>query len=415
MAELIDIKEGFKNTKIGIVPIDWEVKVLGEVSNIFRGGSPRPIEAFITQDVDGVNWIKIGDVDKAAKYIYSTKERISNRGVSFSRKVNDGDFLLSNSMSFGRPYILRTSGCIHDGWLVIQDYQSTFNSDFLYYLLSFETTLNQYRTLAAGSTVLNLNKEIVNKVYVQFPKIDEQNSVAQALSDIDWLIVEQEKLIEKKRNIKQGAMQELLKPKQGWQEKFLGETATLKARIGWQGLTTSEYRKTGEYYLITGTEFKNGFIDWSSCYYVDEERYKQDRNIQVKAHDILVTKDGTIGKVALIKTVSKPATLNSGVFVIRPIANSFHPEFFYYLLLSEIFLTFLSQLSAGSTINHLYQKDFVTFKYFTPKSIDEQKQVANVLWDMDSEIEELEAKLHKFKMVKQGMMQSLLTGKIRLV
>ena len=198
-----------------------------------------------------------------------------------------------------------------------------------------------------------------------------------------------------------------------WGVKRLGEVATLKARIGWQGLTTAEYRKSGDCFLITGTEFKNGFIDWESCVYVDEERYRQDKNIQVKEHDILVTKDGTIGKVALIKSVPKPATLNSGVFVIRPQNNSFIPEFFYYLLLSEVFLKFLSQLSAGSTINHLYQKDFVSFQFLTPKN-DEQAAIAQILSDMDTEIEALEKKLDKHKMLKQGMMQNLLTGRIRL-
>jgi type I restriction enzyme S subunit len=199
-----------------------------------------------------------------------------------------------------------------------------------------------------------------------------------------------------------------------WEVKKLGEVATLKARIGWQGLTTSEYRKSGDYYLITGTEFKNGFIDWDNCFFVEEERYKQDKNIQIKEHDVLITKDGTIGKVALIKYLSKPATLNSGVFVIRPIINSFNPEFFYYILLSEVFLKFLSQLSAGSTINHLYQKNFVSFQFLIPKTIDEQKQIATILTDMDAEIESLEQKRDKYTMLKQGMMQQLLTGKIRI-
>ena len=232
---------------------------------------------------------------------------------------------------------------------------------------------------------------------------------------MDSLIEGLEKLITKKRNIKQGAMQELLKPKEGWVEKKLGKVATLKARIGWQGLTTAEYKATGDYFLITGTEFKNGFIDWDKCHYVEYERYRQDKNIQVKERDVLVTKDGTIGKIALIRGVPKPATLNSGVFVIRPINKSFDSEFFYYLLMSKIFLNFLSDLSAGSTINHLYQKDFVHFKFKIPKAIDAQVYIANILSDMDTEIEKLETQLSKYKMLKTGMMQELLTGKKRLI
>lgn len=408
--------EGFKNTLIGDFPVDWSISKLEEVAAIYRGGSPRPIESYITNDPEGVNWIKIGDVDLFAKYIYTTEEKIKPSGVQYSREVSIGDFLLSNSMSFGRPYILKTAGCIHDGWLTIQKYNNFFDTDFLYYLLGFETTLKQYKTLAAGSTVLNLNKEIVKSVYVCFPTNKaEQTAIATALNDVDALITALEKLIAKKKAIKQGAMQELLKPKDGWIEKNLGKSAILKARIGWQGLTTAEYKETGEYFLITGTDFKSGFIDWQNCVYVEKIRYDQDKNIQVKSNDVLVTKDGTIGKVAFLNEVPKPATLNSGVFVIRPIEDSFHPKFFYYILLSEHFAKFLGQLSAGSTINHLYQKDFVTFDFRIPKTIEEQREISEILFDMDSEIEALEQKLEKQKQIKQGMMQVLLTGKIRLM
>ena len=123
---------------------------------------------------------------------------------------------------------------------------------------------------------------------------------------------------------------------------------------------------------------------------------------------------GTIGKVALIKHLEKPATLNSGVFVIRPIEGAFHPDFFYYLLCSNVFSTFLTQLSAGSTINHLYQKDFVNFIYKTPSTIAEQTAIATILSDMDAEIATLETKLAKTRQIKQGMMHNLLTGRIRL-
>ena len=158
-----------------------------------------------------------------------------------------------------------------------------------------------------------------------------------------------------------------------------------------------------------------GNIDWENCHYVDEFRYKQDQYIQLKDYDVLVTKDGTIGKIALVTRLSKPATLNSGIFVIRPIDTALYPEFFYHLLCSRVFSEFLLQLSAGSTINHLYQKDFVSFAYKTPPTIDEQIAIATILSDMDAEITALEAKLSKARQLKQGMMQELLTGRIRLL
>ena len=105
---------------------------LGDLVQIARGGSPRPIKSFLTNSEDGINWIKIGDTEQGGKYIFTTKEKITQSGLAKSRYVKEGDFLLSNSMSFGRPYILRTSGCIHDGWLVLSNYEKSFDMNFLY-------------------------------------------------------------------------------------------------------------------------------------------------------------------------------------------------------------------------------------------------------------------------------------------
>lgn len=196
-----------------------------------------------------------------------------------------------------------------------------------------------------------------------------------------------------------------------WITKKLGDSATLKARIGWQGLTTKEYQKFGDYFLVTGTEFKNGLIDWDSCYYVNENRYNQDKYIQLKIGDVIVTKDGTIGKTAYINKLSKPATLNSGVFVIRPINDQFNSKFFYYLLTSNIFKEFLEKLSAGSTINHLYQKDFVNFNFPLPPTLAEQEAIAEALGDTDALIESLETLIAKKRRIKEGVMQELLTPK----
>lgn len=154
---------------------------LGEAIQIARGGSPRPIKSFITNDDNGVNWIKIGDTEQGDRYIYSTKEKIKPSGVSRSRFVKDGDFLLSNSMSFGRPYILKTSGCIHDGWLVLSEYQKLFSSDYLYYLLSSSYVQNQFEILARGSTVRNLNIDLVSKVLVPIPSLINQKKITEKL------------------------------------------------------------------------------------------------------------------------------------------------------------------------------------------------------------------------------------------
>ena len=201
---------GFKQTDVGVIPEDWELQVLRDVASVKRGGSPRPIEAFITDNPEGVNWIKIGDTTKGGKYITSTKERIRTEGTSMSREVKIGQLLLSNSMSFGRPYLLKLDGCIHDGWLVLQDFELTLDNDFFYYLLSGNQILDQYKKLAAGSGVQNLNKEVVGNVIFAFPKLTEQRAIAEVLSDVDAEIQAVAKLKAKVQTKKEGLMQTLL-------------------------------------------------------------------------------------------------------------------------------------------------------------------------------------------------------------
>ena len=188
---------------------EWKEVRLGDVASINRGGSPRPIEKYLTKG-DGYNWIKIGDVGVNAKYITNTEEKIVKEGLSKTRFVKSGDFILSNSMSFGRPYILKIDGCIHDGWLVIQEYNKTFDIDFLYYILGYDTTLAQYKSMAAGSGVLNLNKEIVKEVQLRIPSIDEQIVIASILVNADKEIEIQKQKLAAMQEQKRGLMQVLL-------------------------------------------------------------------------------------------------------------------------------------------------------------------------------------------------------------
>ena len=159
----------------------WVEKRLGEVAEIQRGGSPRPIKDFITKNKDGYNWIKIGDVDPSGKFITSTAEKIRKEGLRKTRQVFAGEFLLSNSMSFGRPYILKIDGCIHDGWLVLRGFQKFYKEDFFYHLLRSKWIQNQFNSLAYGSTVRNLNSNSVSNVIVPIVALEEQQEIADSL------------------------------------------------------------------------------------------------------------------------------------------------------------------------------------------------------------------------------------------
>ena len=160
------------------IPDSWAYERLGNICSVARGGSPRPIKNYLTDDENGLNWIKIGDTEQGGKYIFSTKEKIRPDGLSKTRYVHCGDFLLTNSMSFGRPYILKTDGCIHDGWLVIGDVENVFDQDFLYCMLSSSAMYNALSSLAVGSTVKNLKSDSVKTLIVPIPPIEEQKAIA---------------------------------------------------------------------------------------------------------------------------------------------------------------------------------------------------------------------------------------------
>ena len=170
----------------------WEQRKFADVVQIERGGSPRPIDDYITDSPNGLNWVKIGDAPAQGHYITKTAEKIRPEGLSKTREVHPGDLILSNSMSFGKPYIMGIDGCIHDGWLLIRDINSTFDLTFLCHLLGTPQMLDQYRSLAAGSTVNNLNKELVGNTVVTIPQIDEQRVLGQYLERLDNLITLQQ-------------------------------------------------------------------------------------------------------------------------------------------------------------------------------------------------------------------------------
>lgn len=166
----------------------WEQRKFSDLVLIERGGSPRPIDAYITEDPAGLNWVKIGDAPSMGRYITSTSERIKPEGLSKTRQVYPGDLVLSNSMSFGRPYIMAVEGCIHDGWLLIRDTQNQFDPVFLCHMLGTSQMLGQYRMFASGSTVNNLNKELVGDAIVPLPDRDEQAKIGNYLDELDSLI-----------------------------------------------------------------------------------------------------------------------------------------------------------------------------------------------------------------------------------
>ena len=189
----------------------------------------------------------------------------------------------------------------------------------------------------------------------------------------------------------------------------------MHARIGWQNLRTTEFLDSGDYMLITGTDFNDGAISFSTCHYVERERYEQDRNIQIHNGSILITKDGTLGKVAYVQGLSMPATLNAGVFNVQiKDANIVDEKYLFQYLKAPYLMDYVSKKATGGTIKHLNQNILVDFPVVMPKK-SEQILIGAYFQQLDSLITFHQRKLEKVQKIKQGMMKQLLTGKIRLL
>ena len=164
----------------------------------------------MTLNDDALNWLKIADVDKNSKYVTYTKERVKKSALTKTREVNVGDLILSNSMSFGRPYIMKIKSCIHDGWIAITDIKNDISSDYLYYMILSPRSQKFFIDYAAGGGIRNLNADIIKSLSISFPKVkQEQQKIADSLSSLDNLIEAQNKNIQILKTHKKGLMQQL--------------------------------------------------------------------------------------------------------------------------------------------------------------------------------------------------------------
>lgn len=437
---MVEMKSGYKMTEVGVIPEDWEVKTLGKLACIngrigFRGYTVKDLVR------KGEGAIAIGGKHISKNYLdLSDAEYISWKKYYESPEimVKQGDIVLAQRGTLGKSALIKSDigpATINPSLVLINKIKC--NNLYLIYNMQSSSVTDYILQINSQTSIPMISQKQIEGIKIAIAKLDcEQAAIATALSDVDSLISALTKKIEKKKAIKQGLMQQLLTGKKrlpgyeknrepvqtewgaipkDWKTLSIGKCCSIKARIGWQGLKKSEYLSSGEYVLVTGTDFLNGRIDWKSCVYVSKKRYEQDANIQIVKHDILITKDGTIGKVAFLDDVPCLGTLNSGIFVVRSHSEELDQCYLSKIFESFIFDAFLESLVAGSTINHLYQKDFVHFNFPVPPTISEQTAIANILSDCDSEIAALEEKRDKYKEIKQGMMQQLLTGKIRLI
>ena len=431
------------------LPEGWAWERLGNISTIARGGSPRPIENYLTESDDGINWIKIGDTEKDGKYILHTKEKIKPAGLSKTRYVRRGDFLLTNSMSFGRPYILKTDGCIHDGWLVIGNIDIVFDQNYLYYALSSGFMYATLSSLAAGTTVKNLKSDTVRSVLFPIPPLGEQERMAQRLEQlltfVDAINTEKEQLVDiinqaktkildlairgqlvpqdpndepasvlleriradKEELIKQGKIKHDKKKSiifkgedssyydeipDSWAVCYLGElfnvcSAKRVKQSDWCSKGVPFYRAREIVKLSD-----NGFVD--NELYISEEHYKhvkKEYGIPQRG-DLMVSGVGTIGKVYVVKSTDRFYYKDASVLCFENRNGIIDSQYARYMLMSEFIQKQMRENSKGTTVDTITISAAMNYICLIPP-LNEQKRIVLAIEKMLNHLNAIELAL----------------------
>lgn len=394
---------------------EWEEDKLGDLSKILRGGSPRPIENFLTTDIDGLNWLKIGDVDKNSKYVTHTQERVRPDALSKTREVNPGDLILSNSMSFGRPYILKIKSCIHDGWIAVTEIDRQIDRDYLYYLMTSPTSQIYFLNNAAGSGVQNLNADIIKLLPILFPNYLEQQKIADCLSSIDDRITLETKKLDTLKAHKKGLMQQLF-PAEGetlpklrfpefkdtgeWEEKKLGDI-TEKISDGIH--STPIYNENGQYYFVNGNNLaEDKIVINESTKRVDEIEYLKYKT-ELSSQTILISINGTIGNLAFFNGEKVVLGKSACYINLKPNENKY---FVFNLLKTSNIQKYFEKELTGSTIKNLSLASIKNAKAFFPITAEQQK-IADCLTSIDEAIAAQSQIIDLLKLHKKGLMQQL--------
>lgn len=313
---------------------EWPQVALKDIFRIARGGSPRPIDRFITDDPNGINWIMIADASGSSKYITKTKKRIKPSGASRSRLVKPGDFLLTNSMSFGRPYILKISGCIHDGWLVLSPERDDVDQDYFYHLFGSDAVYAEFKKRAAGATVKNLNIDLVKNIRIPLPPITQQKRIASILDKAEEL-----------RELRRQALRELDAIAQSiFIEMFGGSIETSKNSVvsslgSHLQFLTSGGRGWAKFYSTRGSRFirsldvRINYISSEDSVYVTPPDNAEAKRTRTSEGDILLTITGSqIGRIAPVSKDLDGAFISQHVAIIRPNTETINPFFLSFFL-----------------------------------------------------------------------------------
>lgn len=401
------VAEGYKNTEIGVIPEDWELVKLDDVVDKFiNGGTPSTLNS--SYWIGNIPWITGQDIfDQKIKVV---RRYISDRAVkeSSTNVIKKGNLLFVSRTGVGKVAIAPFDIAISQDFTGIYCNKKIINTDYLYKYL--DSMSNILQNLNQGTSIQGVTRIALSNFQIPIPPKPEQLAIATALSDADALISATERLIAKKKAIKQGAMQELLKPKEGWEEKTLEEDFDI---IKGQGLSKSKLDEHGKLECILYGEL---FTTYKELIREVNSKTNSEEGIMSKFGDILFPGSTTTVGIDLAKCstiLANNVMIGGDIIVLRKKQKHINPEFIVYYLNIKCKYKIAAK-TKGVTIYHLHGKDLSDIKISYP-DYQEQTRIATILSDMDAEISLLEQKLEKQKQIKQGMMQNLLTGKIRLL
>lgn len=401
----------------------WANEELGQISEIVRGGSPRPIQDYLTNVQEGLNWLKIADVLSDAKYITGTKEKVLQEALKSTREVNPGDLILSNSMSFGRPYILKIKTCIHDGWIAIRKISNKTFEDYLYYFISSEVSQDYFNSKAAGAAIKNLNAEIIKLLPIYLPKNkNEQQKIASCLSSLDEAISAYNQKLELLKDYKKGLMQNLF-PRDGEKVpkyRFSGFKKEWKKTILTDHIDlTSGYAFKSELFsrqgqkLITPKNFtkdgKASFNEKNTKYTIEEfdSKYFCIANDLLLLLTDLTPSCELLGKPILLKPEDGEVLLNQRIVKVIMMSSKLDKRFLLQYFLTDEFHRRIKSTASGSTVRHSSNKIILDTHVVIPHDIEEQQKIASCLSSLDELITAQAEKIEQLKLHKKGLMQGL--------
>ena len=385
--------------------VEW--KKLGEIMQIARGASPRPIKNYITSDEDGVNWIKIGDVSPSDKYITKTNEKITKEGASKSRLLHSGDFVLSNSMSFGRPYILKIDGCIHDGWIFMSGYEDSVIAGYLYEVLNSDFVQKYWKTKANnGGAMTNLNSDIVRATSIPIPSLEEQKRIVGILDTFTDSIENLKQQIAQRRKQFEFYRNQLL------------DNVSITEKIGKLTKVFSCPRVYKDQWKDSGIPFwrssdvmsyHNRVKNPRGEVYISQSLFEEllQKSEKIEKGDILVTGGGSIG-IPYLKKDNNPLFVKDADLICIKKCEGIIPSFLYHFFFSTSFRLYLKKITHDATIAHYTISQILETPIPVPP-LSEQSRIVSILDTFEASISNLEAQLEQRQKQYEYYRNKLLT------